>query len=329
MSAVETSHIKPFPSYEEVFLPIKTKQLSLGSIPIKKIDQILVDSLFPLTKLKKEQVGPASVGIQSEEGKRGLQQALISSIRLFPASYKGRVSPRSLQGCHLIARQLGDRYNPEDKRFVTREFLENDYLGVLAMEESLGNALIAFDEDWVLAGVNEYIDSKASYEVGRTEALREKIASFVPVLSAGKPIARWENYPVSTGVDIPKDKLRIYEFNETSLVNRRRNPRVIPGNKPLVSKVYMVFAPVDEREAEKIFTYLYRDVQLFSLFEHLVVKDLPLSLALDFKYLFPVELNFVSNYVIFKSDLLSRDELERAFRRNELSFRFGLLKRFH
>jgi len=347
MSALKLSQVDAFPSpdktaWETYEKPIYGKDLSS---PVNEFSQIrsvttatsandlpLVISLNSLGGVKVNPVETKSFATTStidtdvEGGQKSLQRVLLTTIRLYPSTYLGRITPESLRGCHLIARQLGDMYDPEKKRFYRKEYLENDYLGVLATEDARGNTLIAFDGDWIIAGINEYIDLEASYGVDRTESLRENIATLRPILSAGVPIVRWENEPQLTGIKIPKNSLRIYAFNETSLIQREGNPGASPTDrKNSQNRIYMVFAPISADEAEKVFSYLYRNIQLYSFSNYLVVKNLLLSLARDFQYLFPVDINTVGDYIIFKSDKMSRDELERAFNLDEVSFQFSRL----
>ena len=133
-------------------------------------------------------------------------------------------------------------------------------------------------------------------------------------------------FPYTTLFRSPKSSLRIYIFNESSLIRRQGIPGIGPAyQKDGQSKIYMIFAPVSADVADRIFIYLYRNIQLYSFANYLIVKDLSLSIAKDFQYLFPVDINIIGNYVVLKSEQMSRDQLERAFELNEISYQFSRL----
>lgn len=327
MSVLELSRVKPFfgsdketwESYDKSIYSEKiSSKINSKHIPVSVNDLSLIISLNSLGSLKINPIEAKSFSNTHTidafvEGKdSSFQQVLLSTIRLYPSNYKGKISPESLHGCDLIASRFDDIYDRGERRFQRRQYLENDYLGILADEESVGNTLIAFDNDWTIVAVNEYISNRAGYEIIRSQALREDIATLKPVFSGDQPIARWQNRPKLFDIQIPSDKIKIYSFNDSTLKRQE-------------SKIYMIFAPVSADEAEKIYLYLYRDIKMYSFFNYLVVKNLSLPSAKDFQYLFPVKLGFIDNYVVFKTDKMLRLELKNAFELNEMSFQFSRL----
>lgn len=315
MSSTELSRTKAFPSSDEKISGTYIRSiysegidLSLQSVhfALKTGDLPLIVPLNSFGKLKIESIDKSTIDVSSADR---YQQTLISNIRLYPTSYRGKVNEETLRGCHYIAYQLEDIYNIADKNLQRKKYCENDYFGVLAAEAENGNTLIAFDNAWTIAGIKDYIDSDASREMIRPQALREYLATLHPVLSSDEPVARWKNRPILVGDELIKETLKIYMFHDFSL------------NKPSPI-IYMIFAPISSDSAEKIFLYLYRDVKVYSTYSYLVIRNLPLSYARDFRHLFPVDLDFFSNYVIIKSNKLSQKQLELAYETNEVIYQF-------
>lgn len=331
MSALQLSRAKPFPSLDKKAWEnytdlihskkpsspiIKPASMQKKNVPASVYDLPLIISLHSLGKLHINPVETKSfsttstLDVEIAGEAKSFSNVLLSTVKLYPSNYKGKVTTTSVRGCHLIADKLVDIYDAEDQKFQRKAYLENDYLGILAEEEANNNTLIAFDNSWILAGISQYIDLEAGRDVIRAQALREYIATIKPVLYADEPVARWQNKPILTDTKISKQSLRIYIFNDESF-------------KSPDKKMYMIFAPVSADEAERIYLYLYRNIKMYSFYHYLIIQNLSLSIARDFEYLFPVEIDFVGNYVVLKSDKMLSHELQRAFELNEVSHQFS------
>lgn len=199
---------------------------------------------------------------------------------------------------------MHDRWN-EDTRALNRLKRVNfDYFGVIASEELSGNTLIAFDENWIVPVIANYIKGENTYQTERTEALRELIAAKVTK-------GEWTNEPqlVSTST-LSVDQLRLYPLYDFDVSQKQ---------------LYLVFAPVSLEEAEKILLYTYRDGRLYNYSSYQVIRDLPLAEAEDLEYLNPVTLDFVGNYLVVRSEQLTQEQLDSIVLFEEYPFTFHRL----
>lgn len=290
--------------------PIK---LPRDEIPVKNTDLLLTNTLKifgPITTTK------VSKDIVSLKAQNKLASQMLSYIRLYDAQYTGSLSPTSNYSCHLVAAGLKDRYNVTTKRLLRTPFVENDYFGIVAFEIRQRRTLIAFDRNWVLPAIITYIEDDLTYEMEDTVALREKIATYNPVsLDPEDPIAQWDQVPFLKGEKLSLKDLTIYPFQDSAFSTTQ-------GEK---SGCYMIFAPVDQDEAEKIYLYLNRNAQLYTNTHQLTVRDVPINQIKDFEYLFPVEIKYIDHYVIISTDQVTRDQLEHIYEIGEVSFLFPAL----
>lgn len=241
-----------------------------------------------------------------------IPQSLLSTIKLYPAQYTGRVSPTSTSSCQLVAGKLGDIYDPIKKRFLRRSFLENDYLGLIAREEEAGRTLIAFDRTYVLPAIAQYIAENGSYDTIRTQKLREQLQELNPAVSStGEVYIRWQPAELAPGLpgsspDLPPGQpfsissLRIYSFYDSAIEN--------------LSQLYMIFAPVGVEEVERLLVYLNVNIKLYSYFANMAVESLPPEKGLDFRYLFPVRLSYIGSFTVISSNQLDGDVLESIYK---------------
>ena len=225
------------------------------------------------------------------------------------ARYTGRRSQAADRACHLVAGKLRDRYQSTEGKLARRKFVNFDYFGVIAAEETRDKTLVAFDESWVLPAISSYISGDNTYQTERDEVLREKIASIVS--RDPNTTGVWTTIPALTrGSDLSLADLSLYSFNDFDI-----NPRTL----------YMVFAPVSTDEAEKIFVYTYRDARLYNFSVYVAVRDMPLAEAQDFAHLNPVKLDFIGNYAVFSSEQMTQDTLDQIYLFNEYPFPFPRL----
>jgi hypothetical protein len=273
-----------------------TPGLERNEIPTQESDALLINSLKALTKLQSQKLGPFLI-YQSPS----VVQELLSTIKLYSATYQGNITPTSDYSCQMVAARLGDRFDLVEKRLTRKRFVQNDYFGIIAAEASRGRTLIAFDNNWVLPAIADYIEGNFNVEMDRPAELREKMAERNPVGTVSISSLRGEN--------ITLNDLTIYPFQDDAFTG----------------ECYMIFAPVSRDEAERIFLYLYRDVQLYTDTAYLTIKDLPLQIARDFQYLFPVDLRVIGNYVVLSSDQITRDQLEWIYKFGEIAFSFPRL----
>jgi hypothetical protein len=225
-------------------------------------------------------------------------QQLVSYIKLYDTKYTGPVTPTSKYSCQMIAASLKDR-------LIKNPFVENDYFSIIAFEESQGRTLIAFDKSWILPAVIKYIENDLTYEMENTVALREEIAAY------SKP-TEWDQIPFLKGQKLKLSDLIIYPIQDSAFTNSE-------GGK---SQAYMIFAPANEDEAEKIYLYLYRDTLLYTNTHYLTVKDEPIYKIKDFQYLFPVDVKNLGNYAMISTDQMTFDKLEHIYQFDEVYFEF-------
>lgn len=237
--------------------------------------------------------------------------------------YKGRITPETLHGCHLVASRLKDQYDETSRKLIFTQDLQNDYFDIIAQEQTEGRCLIAMDKDWVLPLIGEYLRTDQDRFIYRPEALREKIATYNPIMSMNEPYVRWESQVDFVEHSRPwtVDDLSIYNLTD---INVGQISRTTVWDQ-YDNTVMLVFAPVNALTAGAVNTYIYQQYEFFSAKAYLAIKDLPVSLARDFEYLFPVELNYLRNYVIFSSTRMSRGLLVEAFYRHQISHTFPRL----
>jgi len=246
------------------------------------------------------------------------QKDLLQTIQTYPASYRGQIKPESTAACHLVARKLQDTYNPEKKRFTRRGFLDNDYLGVIASETSIGNGLVAFGPAWVLEAVADYVKHKYNYGIVRDAALREEILEMNsdwrsnPGLLPDQFVVDSENRTVPKSELFQFDQVRVYQFSDRNFLDENGN----------LLQHYMIFAPVNVDEMERVLLYLHRNIQLYSFRHTIAIEDLPLQTGLDFKYLFPVDVSYLGNYTIIGTTEISQDRLHQIFNLQIVPFSF-------
>lgn len=265
-----------------------SSRISQKGFVFEKPDLLLVDSLKIYGDLSQKSDQELIPGTP-------LQSTLMNTIRRHSSQYQGRVTPQSIHSCQILAGKLRDRYDFHERRLLRHQFLPYDYMNVIARETESSRILLAFEESWALAGINDYISKQMSLEMSRTIRLREQMA-----------VLQNEGYgSVSDlfGQDLFLKDLRIYQFD----------------------KLFMVFGPYDTIEASKIQLYLRRNIQLYDSNSYLVIRDMPLESALDLQYLYPLEISFMGNYLILSSDQLTLSELERIVQFDEVEFTFPRL----
>jgi hypothetical protein len=257
-----------------------------------------------------------------------LQQELLKSIQTYPAQYRGRVTPEATAGCQLVAGKLHDTYSTEKRHFTRQKFLDNDYLGIIAHEQSRGNGIVAFGPSWVLPAVAEYVNKSLNYDSVRTAVLREDILEMNP-----RGNIDWTNDPgtlpdqfidvteeslLATGKIVTRPTPKVFELNQLNIYQfYDRNFLEEDGN---LMPIYMMFAPVTVDEMERILLYLNRNIKLYSFWHSLAIEDLPLSAGSDFKYLFPVEISYVGNYTVISSAEISQNRLMHIYHLQEVPF---------
>jgi hypothetical protein len=159
-----------------------------------------------------------------------------------------------------------------------------------------------------LPAVAKYIEDDMTYQMETTVALREKMATYNSDLS-------YEQVPFLNGQKFELKDLTIYSFHDSAFF-------IEEGGK---SEAFMIFVPINQDEAEKVYLYLNRDFTLYNYNHYLTVKDVPINKLKDFQYLFPVELNFIDQYAIISTDQMTRDKLEHIYEMGEVYFSFPTL----
>lgn len=290
-------------------------RLNSNEIPVRASDALLINNLKVLGASQTRKVR----SIQIYQMKDSIAQSLLSSLRMYNASYQGDITPTSDYSCQMVAARLKDHYDLVERRLTRNQFVQNDYFGIIAVEANQGRTLIAFDKNWVLPAIATYIEGNFSAEMNRPVELREKMAERNPIENmAGTDYAQWVSIGQPRGEKININDLTIYPFQDDALTNDDGSP----------TECYMIFAPVSRDEAEKIYLYCYRDIQLYTDIAYVTVKDLALELARDFQYLFPVDVKTIGNYVVFSTDKINRDQFERTYKTGELGFSFPRLDDF-
>jgi hypothetical protein len=285
-------------------------ELSSDEFPVKSTDLLLADTLKIFGPLQSRTIFRTTKVLQSNNE---LSRQMLSHIKVWDGQYNGALSPTSDYSCYLVASGLRDRYDISCRKLIRNQFVENDYFGVIAYEIDQKRTLIAFDKNWILPAIAKYIEDEITYEIERPASLRERIATYNPMsLDPENPIVRWDQIPNLHGELFSINDITIYPFHDSAFTT----------TDGYSSEVYMIFAPVNRDEAEKIFLYLYRNVQLYTNMIQLTVRDMPIELAKDFQYLFPIDLTFLGNYVIISTDQMTRDRLEHVYKFDELSFEF-------
>jgi hypothetical protein len=325
----------PFPNeYTDPLIELKKNsfaETTQNEYSLKLADMFLANSLNSLGNIKINRDNHA-VTVSTTNP---LQKELLAKIQTYPASYRGQITPEATAACHLIARKFQDTYNPKKREFTRQNFLENDYLGVLAHETSLGNGMVAFGPSWVLPATAEYIQKRYNYGIIRPGALREEVLNMNPRTSlTDEDYIAWRSDPdllPAQFVDDDRDKenidtdpknkvfkleqVNVYQFYDRGFLNDDGN--LIP--------FYMLFAPINEDEMERILLYLNRNIQLYSFWHSIAIEDLPVATGLDFEYLFPVELKYVGNYTVISTQEISQSRLEHIYYLNEIPFSFPRL----
>ena len=287
---------------------------------LRATDLPLVSSLNALTKPEVTYQGQLFSLITSA----AIPQALLSTIQLYPSEYTGRVTPETINSCQIVAGKLTDTYNLDTRRFNRQRFLENDYLGIIAQEAREGRTLVAFDRSLVLQGLANYIRENSTYDVIRTEALREEVLKLNPVVTPdGVPYIEWESradlapaQPVPRGPEsvlrtpAPFSSLRIYSFYDSGVTTANGD----------LTELYMIFAPVSADEVLRITLYLNRNVKMYSFKATIAVRHLFPALGRDFEYLFPVTLSYLVDYTVISSEHFDSEGLEHLYLYQEVLF---------
>lgn len=272
-------------------------KLVLDQFALKTKDLVLESALNSIGKSNLTRDGQ-SVTVETTEP---ISQSLLSTIKLYPAQYPGRVTPQSTYSCQLVAGKLQDSYDPAEKRFSRHKFLDHDYLGLIAQEEQAGRMLVAFDSTFVLPAIVRYITEGGSYDAIRTQKLREQVQELNPVVSpGGDQYIQWVSNP-----DLPPaqpfsiSSLQVYAFQD---------------------ELYMVFAPIGVEEATRFMVYLNVNVKLYSYDANIAIESLPKARGLDFQHLFPVKLGYVGSFTIVSSNQLTGEQMELALQSDRISF---------
>jgi hypothetical protein len=255
---------------------------------IKNTDLLLAEYVDILGKINTNKVSKDVVSLKSSNE---LIQQMLSYIKLYEAKYIGKITSTSDYSCQLVAAFLKDRYDIDNKRLVKNTFVENDYFGIISFEANKGNTLVAIDKNWILAAINKYITDELTYGMEDTVVLREKIATY----NSG-----WDQDPFLGGQKLSINDLTIYSFQDN----------------------LMIFAPINKEEATKIYLYLYRDATFFTNTRYLTLKDVAINKIKDFEYLFPVNVDYLQNYVIFSTDQMTLEDLEHIYYFEEIPFKF-------
>lgn len=221
-------------------------------------------------------------------------KTLLSSIKLYEAYYDGVPSITSDYSCQILAFGLKDRYNPDTKRLNLKTFVDHDYFSIISSEISQNRTLLAFDKSWILHGIIKYIQEDITYSIDEPVLLRQKLATYNS--------EEWSN------VSPQKNPSDIFNVSDISIYN--------------LDDMMMIFAPVNRDEAEKIFLYLYRDVQLYTITNYITLKDVPKNKIKDFEYLFPVDVKFFGDYTFISSDQMTFQKLQHAYNFGEIQFEF-------
>ena len=277
----------------------------LSRIALKPEDKALALSSKTLDEIKFEKKS-----VITRNYRPSVQDFLLSNISLFPATYKGDLTPKALYGCQMVARKLHDTFDSNRRGFTHQKNIENDYLDIISKEDAKGYILVSFETDWSLAGISEYINKKAYYSINNSAIAREYTARFSSVES----ISVWNSNPELSGYPLKIQDLHIYSFHDSKFITNNGN----------ISNLFMIFAPIDVDEATKINLYLHRDTLMYSNRSYLVIQDAYLPKVNDFEHYFPVKVDFLVNYVIFSADskLFTHDMLEYMYTFGEVSFEF-------
>jgi hypothetical protein len=277
-----------------------------NEITVKKTDLLLTDALFP-SMIEKNELSRDYVGLNSNDAKA---MTLLSSIKMYDALYIGSTSLTSNYSCQVLAFGLKDRYDIDSRRLIQNPYIEHDYFNIIANEVNQRRTLIAFDKSWVLPGIIKYIEDKITYSIGEPVNLREKLATYNSDLQREE----WSEFvETSQRGEWSEGRVKGREIKITDLTTYNFNDLI------------MVFAPVNIDEAEKIFLYLYRDTQLYTLTNYLTLKDVPINKIKDFQYLFPVEVRFMNDYVFVSSDQMTLEKLQHMYNFGEVQFEFPRL----
>ena len=296
------------------FVPhVSPIQIATDETPVKNIDLLLADTLKIFGVLTSTNI---SRNVKVIKSSSNLAQQMLSYIKMSDGQYTGPVSPTSNYSCQMIAAKLKDRFDLTSRRLIRNRFIENDYFGIIAYEVSKGRTLIAFDKNWVLPAIANYIEEQITYDMEKPASLRERIATYNPMsLNPEEPIAQWDQIPNLHGELFTLDDLTIYPFHDT----------VFGTAEGCQSEACMVFAPIDLDEAEKIYLYLYRNVQLYTDVHYLTLRDVSIEKVKDFQYLFPVDLKYLGHYAVISTNKMTRDRLEQIYQLGEIAFDFPRL----
>ena len=176
------------------------------SIPIKSTDLFLISNLNVMGSIEYKPLSDFFLA----ETDCSLNQQLISSIRLYPATYVGRDTPNARYGCQIVAGKFKDQYDLDTKKFRRNLFIDKDYFSTIAHEDQMGRVLVAFDQGWIIPAIKKYIEEKMSYQMEEPAILREQTARYNPVESSGEVYIKWDTNPIMRGETIPINQLSIH-----------------------------------------------------------------------------------------------------------------------
>jgi hypothetical protein len=182
----------------------------------------------------------------------------------YPATYSGGHSREEVASCKLLGSALKDYYNPKTKSLERQKTLSHDYFTLIRKQYKEGRVLIAMDEGWILAGIEDLLNN-----TGQAQTTSWLLSQTNPNGSK----------------------------NISDVYIRRYN------------QLYMVFAKIDVESIPAITTFLYQNHRLWNEFVTFGTTSLTEAEALDIKYLYPVKLTKIHNLYIFRSDILTYDQL--------------------
>jgi len=182
------------------------------------------------------------------------------------------------------------------KRTMGNSDVNNEITSLIAKETQRGNVLIAFDKSWIIPNIYKYIKENRSYSMILPSIFRQKMIDIV--------------YKTKFGEITPYKDCN-FNFNDLSI--HKLNDK------------YLVFAPINVEEADRIFLYLYKDCNLYSGETSIAIQNIDLSRIKDIEYLYNVKYELIDNFGIIKIKDHTLEELEHIYNYDEYYFNFPFI----
>lgn len=172
---------------------------------------------------------------------------------------------------------------------IKGQYWENNYRTIITDQAAKGNILIAGDKDWIIPAIATFISDHSGIPPDDNPSEKAAILNIRKVTD------------INISTKLTPDMITIISLTDTSIPDTTTS---------IINYQYhLLFAPVTSIEAERIYLYIYRDVKLYSFFNYLAVKGWSGTESWELQKFFPLVTNSFLDFTIFKSSILTREEL--------------------